>query len=644
MSGPKYYTFPMKSAEEAAETFARISNMRGVTISVENDKIRCVVSSSAWYGGVTLESIKQCVDKARDNYLQNERMKKLVNDKKNEEKDKINRKKEQLELSLKKEQANLSQEASTCERIIKEMGKKISTRFGMFGLSNDSSKADEILDKIEKFKKLLSDEKKKAVAVCDQCLTELESCNDLRTISEISNRYNRAKISQYSLDKEIADLKKEKNEKANILQNFANCLNKLYSELQEQGLTGYYEMIKAKVQGIDILDGNASKTISEILNEIKREIESMKDYVKERDENARTAADFQSIIESVSSLSGLLQSSETILDGERRVVEDFTQKSKSKLNDCKEKVSAIEKLDFLSDVNKQKLDKLNCDLQRLANSLRYQSTAQELSVLCGKLTQLEKSCKSENDIVARFKAEQDRYIELYVKLQGLLSIEDVTFSAGAQDYIVDPAENVLSDKNPEEQIQKLHELNEQLSVELGKLLQENICSLFSDTLSAAAGTIGKEFKKEKENDGLMHLTYVRPNSKGAIFDLSCTVQGDVSVYPRGVILHNGKKLINNEELEKIHASCEWAEQFTSNLKKCGLEEIEYGEMADEYKQSLYREENYYHLNSLDESRKYLEMMGYTEEEILGLLGEQTGGQSSQSKRKIQYSEIDPKKK
>ena len=229
------------------------------------------------------------------------------------------------------------------------------------------------------------------------------------------------------------------------------------------------------------------------------------------------------------------------------------------------------------------------------------------------LREIEDICKKDNDLYKRFKTEQELYLEQYIKLQGILSAEDSILTKDALETIIDPHEVKLAYKDLEAQIANLKNLNKQLREILNECFQIGACDSFSASVQQSAW--GEKFKQEKTKDGAMHIEYVRKSDKGVIFDVSCNKEGKIGVYPRGVILYNGKLTITSEKLRSVHSSCAWADELTNGIRNFGIESTKYEEMPASELTALYDTANYYHIKTLDESIAFLKLSGYSEEEI-----------------------------
>ena len=169
-----------------------------------------------------------------------------------------------------------------------------------------------------------------------------------------------------------------------------------------------------------------------------------------------------------------------------------------------------------------------------------------------------------------------------------------------------------------EQIEKLKHDNETLTNLLNECIQEGLCGGIAATVEKGEGE--KPFKKEKSKDGQLHYTYVREDSRGALFDVVCGCDGTMAMYPRGVKLYNGKTTLSSEELQKVHSSCLWAEEIHAMFDDLGMSECgRYEEMPEDQKEALYDPENYYYITQFEESARFLWISYYSLDEIAELL-------------------------
>ena len=305
---------------------------------------------------------------------------------------------------------------------------------------------------------------------------------------------------------------------------------------------------------------------------------------------------------------------------ENETTADYTRRSSEIIKESDEIISRINELEFVNGENRAKVDKIVKDLLPLRNSAMSKATIDKLQTIIAELHTLEVVCKRGNEIYQQFKEEYRKYEELYVRLQGFLSADgsEVEVDEDENPVLCSPIELTLAYDNPEEQIKQLKQKNAELTEVLNGCAQEGMFGAIAAAVEKE--TWGEAFRKEKHKDGSLHLTYVRRESKGAIFDVDCGIDGRVGIYPRGVVLCNGRTTITPEELQKIHSSCSWADEIHGAFGSFGMSDSgSYEEMPAEVMQSLYDIKNYFHISSFEESVRFLQISGYSIEEIETLL-------------------------
>lgn len=655
MSGPKYYNFPVSSAQEAAGIYAQLSSFQsGVRVRVVNNELQFTVSNNAWYAGATYSAISERVNSARARYAENEEMRRILRERRTEEKKKIQTKKSDLENAYRREKARLEAALSQCSAIDRQAQTRVETPFGSYGLPAESKAVKETVQTITTRLSTLDAEYRSALNKCDDSLSSIDRCDALQELTKIQRKYSALSISESTVDRDVEKLNDTIQSKLKTLKRFVGFLEELYHNMQNKDLSGYFERIKSEVSQIDIFDNRASEKINAILTQIEKEISALREREKQHQESDEIRKNVNAQIEVLCSLKDSLQPVIESIEDYSSIRADYTETAKKTIEECSNVISVIESLEFISGERAGQIDRIKNQLNNLSNSLMSESTVNILQDILRELHETEKACQSDNDIYTRFKTEQERYLELYIKLQGVLSAEGSELSDEALEVIIDPSAIMLVYGNPEEQITKLKELNEQLSDRLGECFQNGVCAAFSASVEQSSW--GAKFKQEKHKDGSLHMAYVRKVNKGAIFDVSCTQDGKVGVFPRGVVLCNGKTTITPEELKTVHSSCAWADEITDKIHGFGIEGTTYEEMPEADLAALYDTSNYYHIETLEESKTFLRLSGYSEAEIEALLAgadeqehaneqeqDDTDSKTKEKRKEVQYRSAKPNK-
>ena len=647
MSGPKYYNFPMSSPEEAAGIYSQLSSFQpGVRVRVVNNELQFTVSNIAWYAGANYSAISDRVNSARARYAESEELKRILKERKNEEKTKIRNKRSALEAAYRKEKSRLETALSQCRAIEKQSQTKVDTPFGTYGLSEESKAVSETIQKITARLAALEIDLRSVLEKCDESLSAVDRCIALQELTKIQRKYNALDVSESTIDRDVEKLSAKIQNKLKTLKRFVGFLEEIYRNMQNSDLSGYFERIKSEVSRIDIFDDNVSEKINAILAQIEKEIEGLRKREKEHQESDEIRRNVNAQIDVLSALKASLQPVIESIDSVVTIRADYTQKAQNLIDECDGIIFTIENFEFISGERAGQIDSQKNRLNNLRNSMMSESTVNLLENILRELHDMEKACQSDNDTYTRFKAEQERYFELYIRLQGVLSADGAELSEEASEVLVNPSEFMLVYGDPEEQIAKLKKLNEQLGARLSECFQTGVCAAFSASVEQSSW--GEKFKQEKHKDGSMHMAYVRKANRGAIFDISCGQDGKVGIYPRGVVLCNGKTTITSDELRAVHLSCAWADEITEKIHGFGIEGTSYKEMPEADLKALYDRANYFHIETLEESIKFLRLSGYSEEkinEILEIEDEEQGHTStSRITGESAHRAIDYKKK
>ena len=619
MSGPKYYNFPMGSAEEAAAVFSLLSSFHpGVSIRVENNQLMFTVSNNAWCAGATREAISQQIDSARRRFAESEEIKRILETRRSEEAEKITAKMKQLTKAYEMEKDSICEVISRCKTMEGTAQTKMSTPFGDYSLRDEAKRVENLKNKANSRLQRLEDEYHDAVKKCNENLDAVRSCRSIRELSAIQRRYNSLNISRAGIDRDADALNATLSAKIERLRRFGGFLKELYRNMQDEDLLGYSDRIRREVSQIDIFDEAAGEKIKGILTRIEAEIKELRLQEEKHRENDEIQRRVAAQLDALSAVSASLRPVAEIMDVSRVVRADYSDISQKTLEECDRLIAAIDSLEFKSGETQGKVDRLKGDLDNLRGDLKSEWTADALSQLQRELTEMEKVCQDVDDLSKRFKAEQEKYAELYLRLQGMMSGEQLGFSdEAAAEVFVNPADLVLVYHNPEEQIARLKELNAQLEAETMAFFQESFCNAIA--VAVDNSNSGTCFKKEKDVAGAIHTTYVREDNKGVIFDVSCSTDGRICAAPRGVVLSNGKPTISPEDLRAVHSSCDWAEEMSNTFHSFGIPDLTYQEMPEEVKNSLYDMANYYQIETEEDSVLFLHINHYTEGEIADLM-------------------------
>lgn len=649
MSGPKYYTFPAGSSEEAAGILSRFSAFQwGVHATVSGNQIKVTVSNAAWCAGKDYSYISEQIASARERFHADEEMRRLLEDGKSEELRRVRDLKAQINKQADNKKKQLIDSQSRCAAMAREAEVSISTPFGDYDMKAYVGQCETLVSEIRAGIDGIDAEKNSCLANCDRYSSQVSHCGSLSELSNVQSKAPDMSIPQTYIDQKVDRLEAEIKQRKKQLIAFTQFLRELEQIISSKGLVDYRPRIVKAIENLDIYSPDAIRELEKLVEQIEREHTYMQEQLKIKKADEATLKEVEGQIAALGELKSLLKPlvenaevySETKIDYERLGREVFEK--------CEEIVDEIERLKFCSGLHKNEIEKAKRVLDRSRSLLRSPDVYAQLVSLLSSLHDLREECVKESEKYERFSVEYERYKELYMKFRGLLSAEDSDL-VDDDGYIEEPGNIVFEYSDAEKQISVLIERNTQLE----SIINQSVQQTFSAGMSAIlyGSKWGQEFKREKREDGSIHLSYVRKADRGTIFDVSCGQDGEISILPRGVILSNGCATISADALRRVHSSCVWADEISKAFEEVGIPNGTYQEMPEECREELYDESHYYRIETDAESIRYLRLSGYSEEEIkaMGYLtdveeneGEEEVVQET-SRQATQAIELKPKK-
>ena len=632
MSGPKYYDFQMKNAEEAAAILAQLSTFRpGVKVEVVNNQLKFTVSNEAWCGGVNRGSIQQRIDEAKKRYAESEKQRIIFEAKRDEEIVNIDKKAKVLEKALDRELARIDDAISIYKKMKASVPLHEKTAFGEYGLQGEVELLDREIGKAEERRQKTRDEYNRTKTICDQCLERARNATSLDLLARIQREYTALFVVKSSIDNDAKAICDGVKAKIDALHRFVDFLDSLDRKIKTEGFSDYFDRIKQKVAELDAFDEKASEKVSTVLNEIKEEIGAMRKIEEMRKAQDSLDKDIAARIEALDALTSTISSVVEITES-MMIETDYPRQADELIGECEQGMEMIGEMAFLSAPNAGALKRCRAELDVFSCSFDGEAKVEALRDLLDRIKALVVKSTSDLDLYTRFMAEKDRYRDLITRLQGVLSGSKEADGSALRH----PEEFFFSESDPEGEIDRLRSLNDELEVELRKYFQESVCSAFGTVIGHESW--GEVFNRENyTSDESAHLTYVRKDCRGVIFDVECAASGKVGVYPRGVKLHNGISMISSEGLDDVYNSCGWAEDMGNALHACGLDEIPYHEAPSCVREAMKDQANYYQLETREESIEYLKMNGYTPAEIERLIGKEESGSGNKRSRDVVIS-------
>lgn len=616
MSGPKYYTFPAGSSEEAAGILSRFSAFQwGVHATVSGNQINVTVSNAAWCAGKDYSYISDQIASARERFRADEEMRHLLENGKSDELRRVRDLKAQINKQAGDKKKKYIDAQSRCGTMMREAEVSISTSFGAYDMKAYVSQCEALVSEIRAGIDGICAEKDTCVANCDRYSSQVSKCSSLSELSKLQGNAPEMSISQTFIDKKVERLETEIKERKKQLIAFTQFLRELDRVISSKGLVDYMPRISNAIENLDIYSPDAIQELVKLVEQIEREHAYMQEQLKIKKADEVTLKEVEAQIAALGELKSLLKPLVENAEVRKESQIDYERLGRDILKKCEEIVDELKGLKFCSGLNKNEIEKAKEVLDRSRSLLRSPDVYAQLNSLLSKLHDLREKCIREAESYKRFSVEYERYKELYMKFRGILSTENSEF-IDKKGYLKEPSNIAFEYSDAEIQIAELVERNAQLE----SIISQSVQQTFSAGMSAIlhGSKWGKEFKRERCEDASIHLSYVRAADRGAIFDVSCGQNGEIEIIPRGVILSNGRATITPDELRKVHSSCKWADEISQAFDDVGIPNGAYEEMAEEYREELYNEAHYFRIKTDAESIRFLRISGYSEEEIAAL--------------------------
>ena len=592
MSGPKYYDYPMDNNISTAEFLRAMGKISGVSIKVENGMIKTVVSNAAWEGGINYTTLKELIDKAKHEALSIERDKKkrILQ---------IEKEIESIDTVVEKEKSKIDSKINRLNETIEKADKEFETPFKKYTLSQDVEKLKEEVKVLENEKIKIEQKGEQKKEVLNDFLNKLKSEND-------SDRYARLIRKQPNItikNEENYDANAASNEvlqKVKLLSEFTTAITKSVDSLKRLGLDKYIDRLSVLCNEADPLSQDSIKMIDSIMEDIRNEIALLKSQKELKQLEESEMDDANKRIEALMQLSEALKpifvNASVINQNKIEVEENNSNLIDSIINE----IEKVNDLEFITENTKKLLENIKDD----AENARYRVTN---SSITNGLKEKELLAKSEvekaiklNEQYVEYEKETKRYNDLTNCIAPNETVQAITYFETLLNEDADIEGILIILKATNDSIEN------QINSIRRKGIEKSICASCEDKVV---------FSQSSEESS--RVAYAREETKGVIYDVQIDQKGRTAVYPRGVILSNGKNICTNEQLQKAHSSCDWAKELDDAMTAAGIESANPHEISDEVTKSMYDEKQYIHLND-EQSRLYLIICGYTKEECAEL--------------------------
>ncbi len=616
MSGPKYYRFPANSSEEAAGILSRFSAFQhGVKATIEGNEITVTVSSEAWLNGKDYDFISKQIADATARFHADEKMRKLLEDGKSKELQRVSNLKAQISKQAEYKKKKYMDSQNHCMAIERLAEVSINTPFGNYDMKAYIDKCKKLMSQIRSEIDGVDTEKNLRLSNCDTYSSQIRHCSSLSELSSAKKKAPDMSISQTFTNQEVESLETEIKERKKQLLEFTQFLREMDQVISSKGLVDYRPRIVKALENMDIYSPDSIRELEKLVKQIEREHAYMQEQLIIKKADEATLKEVEAQIALLGNLKSLLKPLVENAEVYTEAQINYENLGHQTLANCEKIIAQIDGLKFCSNIHRAEIEKAKQVLDRSRPLLRLPNVYTQLVSLHSRLNNLNKECIKEVEDYEKFSVEYERYKELYMKFRGILTAEESKL-VDDEGYIEEPENIAFDNFDAKTQISILIERNKQLELIINQSVQQTFSAGMSAILYGSKW--GREFKREKNEDGSTHLLYMRKADKGAIFDVSCKQDGKVEILPRGVILSNGRATITADDLRKVHASCQWAEEISEAFESVGIPNGEYEEMADEYREKLYDTSNYYRMKTEAESIRFLLNSGFSEEEIAAL--------------------------
>lgn len=604
MSGPKvvtpppiyYYShdFETASSAEAAETMAVLGHVSGVSVTVRNGKINTSYSSeTSWDYNSISRMIKEAKEQAQKNLAYVRQVRDASIRSLNET---LKKEQESFNESLK----NIDDAIARLEDLRNQTSKPLETRSKVFTCDKEVKDIEKQIKKLKKDRDDLIKDHESTVRKVGEYRSLL---NQVQTTQQLhSAQQHRPDIVTLvnNPSQEVKEFTAEIAERVKNVKAYVDTVNQLYSFMDKENLSEFTLRMDDKVSGLDPYDPQSIKVLDKLIKEIIEERQ-----FKLKDEENRNAAqeDKNKVVAQLETLRKISEGLRPLifkLDEQNHEVVDVSEQNQKALDDIEQIINSIGDLDYISQQNHNILSNIRKQISLYKSiDLNKPRISVELSKLAEDASNLLKVVDEENQKYKEYQKALSEYLSMRTTLIGI--------SDGVSD-LLDLSKTLFNYKIADKLIADL----KASTLEMKKVVNETAARAY---ISSFAAVIGQDsiFKKEEREDSI-GFSYVRKETPGVIYQVEHTDRGAL-ISPRGVLLSNGQPVIDEEGLRKVHSSCDWANDLNDRITSAGMPSCGMEEEPDEVREALYQLENYYHIESDEESIRYLKMCGYSDEEI-----------------------------
>ena len=518
---------------------------------------------------------------------------------------------------------NIDDELRHLESILKVASTPIVTPYGEHVDTVSVEKINRTIEKLNKDKVDLLKKKKtieNEIRVYRDKVDAAITKEAVNSLARYKPTINLATSNNEVMVNTVIDESRKRNE---IGSKYQKQLNEVSKTIRQGDLYKYDSRVQELVLKTNPFDIDTLQDIKKLVDSILEEERTL--IAQKKLESIHLSSEEQAMrdLEVLKEISKRM-SSEIIHLVDKDDVPDASKFNLELINKIENVVSSIQKLDYVSRKNSEEISQRLLSIEENKNHI---GSSYFTDYLKESIDELE-------TILLEATKENEQYIEFSKELARYNSLLGILFPEDEEADIDNLCSLVFNPKKADETIKLLKEKNE--------YLQKTISEIQSRAYVAAATQVleeegGRVFKKKQDQEQFS-VEYISKSTPGMIYEIR-TEADKAQLYPRGVILHNGLKMIEPSELKKAHHSCGWAKEIDEAMTKAGFPQFEMEEREDSIKDDIYKEEEYYHLQTYEESYRYLSMIGFSIDKIISLIGKKDNASSESQKeeRKMQKS-------
>ncbi len=619
MSGPKKYTFPASTNEEARGTRARLSGLGpGVSVNVSGNNINVTVAPWAWSNGMTRDEVQKRIDSAMDRYKQDAELARLFEKSKSDEVSCAIAKKDRLDKDAEEKKRVIAESIRRCREISQRAKKEYVTPFGKFGIKGCGAQADAIIARMQAESANVNNEVSSRKSEIDDYIKKISRCSSASELNEVRRNSPYAGIVSSTTYMQVDAFEKEMGERRKKLEAWVAFLNGLDTAVSNKGLSAYRERIAACVAETDYNSPDAVKKVKALVEQIERELRLLAQQMKNQQLNDAARAEAENQIRQLEQLKEYIRPIEGGASYEAETEQNKTEVNTARIKEGRELIAKIRGRKYVGRPTDELLKREESNLNALEKVVNLPGAERNLLKSLSNLKDCDLKSAEEEQKFELFSEENERYKENYTMLRASVCGENSGIKDNNDEYLTSPAEILFMPYDSEKQLNNLRAKNEEIEKALKKIRQMQDNYAVSNNLAACGW--GKIFSAENKN-GKVRTSFAKDSAKGVMFEFDSDEEGRLTIYPRGVLLYNGKAAVSPQKLREIHSSCRWAEEIDEGFKEVSIMNGTYEELNEEEKNALYDLKNYRKLATREESEKFLRMSGFSNEEIAELLGE-----------------------